>query len=336
MERTAAMGRVHTVCGEISTEELGCTLLHEHLVATDWNVRMGIPGWFDFDAVCREVGEKLKIISERQEIRTIGDLSTWGLGRDVNILKEISEISGVNIFCATGFYADDRPFFRGASDESMLEYLLDEITNGIQGTSIHPAVIKCATTEKGVTAHNERQLLACAKAQLASGLPLFTHTYPHNESGIKQQDIFERAGVDLSQVVIGHCGDTNDIAYLERILKRGSYIGLDRFGQDKHNPLEKRMEVLVELLKRGYIRQIIISHDHICYENNDKYERKPKVRMEDEVVDLRYIHRFVLPGLIEAGFQDKDIEQLLVKNPREIFEKKYTFSRKNIRNGNCR
>lgn len=315
------MKKIHTVCGEISTKELGCTLLHEHLVATDWNVRMGIPGWLDFEAVCREVGEKLRVISQQYGIHTIGDLSTWGLGRDVNIMRRISEISGVHVFCATGFYADDKPFFRGASDETMLEYLMGEIHDGIQGTGIRPAVIKCATTEKGVTPHNERQLWVCAKAQMASGLPLFTHTYPHNESGLKQQDVFEKAGVDLRHVVIGHCGDSNEIEYLEKILKRGSYIGLDRFGQDKHNTFENRMAVLIELLKRGYIRQIIISHDHICYENNDKYDRKPKVKMEDETIDLRYIHRFVIPRLKEAGFSDCDVEQLLVENPKDIFEK---------------
>lgn len=315
------MKKIYTVCGEISTKELGCTLLHEHLVATDWNVRMGIPGWLDFEAVCREVGEKLRVISQQYGIHTIGDLSTWGLGRDVNIMRRISEISGVHVFCATGFYADDKPFFRGASDETMLEYLMGEIHDGIQGTGIRPAVIKCATTEKGVTPHNERQLWVCAKAQMASGLPLFTHTYPHNESGLKQQDVFEKAGVDLRHVVIGHCGDSNEIEYLEKILKRGSYIGLDRFGQDKHNTFENRMAVLIELLKRGYIRQIIISHDHICYENNDKYDRKARVKMEDETIDLRYIHRFVIPRLKGAGFSDRDVEQLLVENPKDIFEK---------------
>lgn len=312
------MKQIHTVCGDISPEQMGCTLLHEHLVATDWNVRMGIPGWFDMEAVCQEMAEKLKIYKEQYGIQTIGDLSTWGLGRDVNIMRRISELSGVHVFCATGFYADDKPFFRGASDDTMLEYLLEEIEEGIQETGIRPAAIKCATTEKGVTPHNERQLWACAKAQVQSGLPLFTHTWPHNESGLQQQDIFEAAGADLTRVVIGHCGDTNDVEYLEKILKRGSYIGLDRFGQDKHNSFENRMKVLIHLLKKGYIRQIILSHDHICYENNDKYERKEKVPVEKETIDLRYIHRFVLPVLRKEGVTEADIRQLLVENPKRV------------------
>ena len=43
--------------------------------------------------------------------------------------------------------------------------------------------------------------------------------------------------------------------------------------------------------------------------------------MEDETIDLRYIHRFVIPRLKGAGFSDRDVEQLLVENPKDIFEK---------------
>ena len=50
--------------------------------------------------------------------------------------------------------------------------------------------------------------------------------------GLEQQRVFREEGVDLSRVVIGHSGDTTDIAYLEELIAAGSYLGMDRFGID--------------------------------------------------------------------------------------------------------
>ena len=70
--------------------------------------------------------------------------------------------------------------------------------------------------------------------------------------GLDQQDVFAAEGVDLSRVVIGHCGDTEDLGYLEEILSRGSTIGMDRFGLDMILPTKQRVATIVELCKRGY------------------------------------------------------------------------------------
>lgn len=314
------MAKIETVTGQLDTKEMGRTLIHEHLIATDWNARMNIPGWLDEDAVTDDVARRIRLEKEQYGLDTVGDPTPWSLGRDVRLLKMIAEKAEVNVLCATGFYADDQPYFRGVSEKTLIDYMVNEIRHGIQGTEIKPAMIKCATNEKGVTQQNRVLLQAAAKAHLETGLPIFTHTYPANGSGIMQQEIFEDAGVELTKVVIGHCGDSNDIEYIEKILKKGSYVGLDRFGQDKHNPAADRIRTMVELLKRGWGKQIIISHDCIVYYNNDRYEAKQKENIEEQTIDLRYIDRFVIPELKRNGVTQEEIDMILVENPRRIFE----------------
>ena len=53
---------------------------------------------------------------------------------------------------------------------------------------------------------------------------------PAVATGPRQVDIFEEEGVDLSRVQIAHCGDTDDVGYIEKLIERGVYVGLDRYG----------------------------------------------------------------------------------------------------------
>ena len=110
------------------------------------------------------------------------------------------------------------------SMRAVLELLLREVEQGIQGSGIKPGIIKCATDHFGVTPFNEKLLRVTSRVHRASGLPISTHTSVTHHVGPRQQDVFADEGVDLSRVVIGHCGDTDDVEHLEKILARGSTI----------------------------------------------------------------------------------------------------------------
>src|SRR5205823_9778920 len=124
--------------------------------------------------------------------------------------------------------------------------------------------LKAATDAPGVTPDVEKSLRAVARAHRRTGAPILTHSYPTNQSGSHQQDIFESEGVDLSRVLIGHSGDTDDMAYLERVAERGSYLGMDRFGMDDYLSHERRLAAVVELCRRGFAAQVMLSQDHVC------------------------------------------------------------------------
>ena len=77
--------------------------------------------------------------------------------------------------------------------------------------------------------------------------------------------MFREEGVDLSRVVIGHCGDTTDLDYLDELMEAGSYIGMDRFGLDYFLPTPERIDTVVELARRGYAEKMVLSHDTTCW-----------------------------------------------------------------------
>ena len=80
------------------------------------------------------------------------------------------------------------------------------------------------TWQKGVgfTPAGETTLRACARAHLATGLPITTHTEVAERIGIAQVELFEEEGVDMNRVYIGHCNDSTDMEYLTTILKKGT------------------------------------------------------------------------------------------------------------------
>ena len=147
----------------------------------------------------------------------------------------------------------------------MVNLFVKDITEGIAGTGIKAGVIKCATDRPGITPGVERVLRACAQTHRATGTPITTHTDAASRRGLEQQEIFKSEGVDLDRVVIGHSGDTEDLAYLEELIANGSILGMDRFGIDGLLPTEKRVGVIAELCQRGYADRMVLSHDASCY-----------------------------------------------------------------------
>jgi phosphotriesterase-related protein len=168
----------------------------------------------------------------------------------------------------------------------------------------------------------ERVLRASAKAHRATGVPISTHTHAASEVGLKQQDIFESEGVDLSRIVIGHSGDTEDTDYLEKLCGRGSFIGMDRFGIDIYLPMEKRVVTIKKMCDLGYAQQMVLSHDVACH-----FDWVDPPLREKIVPNWHYNHipDDVIPALREAGVTEEQITNMTVDNPRLIFEKQGTY-----------
>lgn len=313
------MSSVNTVSGEIKAEELGVTLIHEHLGdAGDWCVRCGIPGWIDVEDM---TGWRVKTAAYAQAVgvRSVVDCSVMNLGRYIPMMQTICDRTGLQIIAATGFYYPDMLWEYSASDDAILRILMRDIEKGMDGTTVKAGVIKCAIGSAPMTPTNERILRASAKAHLRSGVPIVTHTEYCNRGGITQQEIFEDEGVDLSRIMIGHLGDTNDIEYIETILKKGSFIGLDRFSQDSFNSFENRCGTLAALVRRGWTDRIMISHDYPLHMGKTFWEEEDQSGWEENARSLQYIHCKVLPRLKELGVTEEEIRKILIDNPRRFF-----------------
>jgi phosphotriesterase-related protein len=311
------MSDLNTVCGPIDSSKLGAVLMHEHIF-TFHSDMFGDYSWSGADEFVSGAIDKLR------QLKSLGfdslvDLTVFGLGRDVQRVADIAAAASFNVIAATGIYTYcDLPlYFRANVMDNGPGFIEDlfvrEIESGIGTTGIKAAIMKVATDKPGLTPDVELLLRATSRAHLRTGTPISTHSSPSNESGLIQQRIFKEEGVDLSRVVIGHSGDTTDIDYLERLIEGGSYLGMDRFGNLRNGTLEGRVTTVAELCGRGYADRMVLSHDANC--GGD-------IRYEESLHTLRfgYITETVLPALRERGVSDKDIDAMLVGNPRKLFE----------------
>lgn len=311
------MKKINGALGLIDTKDIGYTLMHEHILCADWSIRIAFPDRLVHDEFIKLAVREVNMAKDIG-IKTIVDCTPINLGRDVIILREVAEKTGMQIIAATGFYFDETSELKNQSRKTFLKILLNEIEVGMQGTDTKAGIIKVATDLEGVTELNMKFLKAASLAHKKTDIPIYTHASTSNQIGIDQQDVFEDEGVDLKHVIIGHCGDCNNIDYLEKLLERGSYIGLDRFGQDeafKNCNLQDRIDTFVELCKRGWVNKIIISHDFA-----NEWNKMKNVDINNLQVDFCYFNKKIIPKLLEKGITKEQIDTVMIGNPRIFFE----------------
>lgn len=322
------MTTVETVRGPVDTASLGRTLAHEHVLNINAEIARDQPdlSWNGDRAATLD-----KVVAELQDvvdsgISTIVDATAIGHGRDVATLQEINARVDLNIIVSTGIYTFDqlphfftyrRPVEPGARD-TLTEVFVRDITQGIAGTGVKAAIIKCATDRPGVTPNIDRVLRAVAAAHRETGVPITTHSRVADQNGLEQQRIFAEEGVDLSRVVIGHSGDSQDLDYLRALMDAGSTIGADRFGMylSRSLTLEQRVETVATLCAEGYADRIVLAHDHTIYSDwfDQATLRLPPTWRQTHISEQ------VLPALLARGVTEDSVEQMLVGNLRRLFE----------------
>jgi phosphotriesterase-related protein len=309
---------VETATGPVSTSDLGFTLMHEHIFVLSEGVAASFPSVWDEEAKKAEAVNILRRLKDGG-VSTMVDATVLGSSRNVPLVQQVARESGMQVIVATGLYTyDELPhYFLARSVEHMADLFVQDITEGVQGTSARAGVLKCATDHAGVTPGVEKVLRAVAKAHRSTGVPITTHTEAKSQQGLAQQDVFESEGVDLSRVIIGHSGDSEDIDYLTKLLERGSYLGMDRFGLDVYLPTDKRVAVIARLCEMGYAERMVLSHDAAVY--MDWFT--PEVQ-QSLGANWNYFHILndVLPALRQAGVSEEQIRAMTVENPRRIFE----------------
>ncbi|MGH7858298.1 MAG: phosphotriesterase family protein, partial [Candidatus Binatia bacterium] len=168
------MAKVNGVLGPIDTADLGFTLMHEHVAIANWNFRQAFgKRWFDRDAHVEVAVGEARAAKERG-VQTIVDLTPINLGRDIELIREVAEKSGIQIIAATGLYWTEDPMFQGWEADRLVDFLIPDVTEGIEGTSARAGVIKCATDHLGVTELNKKLLQVAARLHRKTGVPIST------------------------------------------------------------------------------------------------------------------------------------------------------------------
>jgi phosphotriesterase-related protein len=212
------MRTVHAVTGPVRSDALGTTLMHEHLM-------VGYPGW-QAEAVADRASRRefvARCVDRLQELRghglgTLVDPCPIDLGRDVELMAEVAQASGVQIVCATGLYKEDEgaaAYFKfrqhwGDALGEMTDLFVRELTEGVDDTGIRAGVIKVATGVGRITPYEETVLRAAGRAHKATGAPITTHT-DQGTMGREQLDLLASEGVDPQAVLVGHSCGASDV-----------------------------------------------------------------------------------------------------------------------------
>jgi len=338
--------KVMTVCGEMSPDDLGITMVHEHLLI-DCSSKRIMPQ----DPYLRSIADRPVDFSILSELRlapmiskdsmrltdvdvaieeleyftaaggqTLVDQTSRWIGGDPAVLKQISQNTGINIINCTAYYSPNLPAdIDDVSVDELAERLLREVTEGFEGTDIKPGLIGEIGTTWPFTPQEEKILRAAARAQVKTGMALSIHPYPWGHNGLELLDIVESEGVDPSRVVMCHLDHILAVDYHKALAARGVFIEYDRFGNERYggdpeNNLRmiprdvERIEAIKQLIAAGYLSQILISQD-VCM----KIELK-KFGGEG----YGHILRLVVPMMKRMGIGEEDIDTMLRTNPKRM------------------
>ena len=312
------MATVETVNGPVDLEDLGFTLIHEHFRATDEAMRFQFPHLYDEDAEWEAAMADANGVKSHG-VRTIVEPSAMFLHRDVAFSKRVADESGLNVVPATGVYTYDhlpQPLANRSEDE-IAAIFVHEVENGIQGTDIKAAFIKCAADEPGVTPNVEKIHRAAARASQQTGRPIMAHSRPASGTGLDQMKVFTEEGVDPAKVQIAHTGDTDDLDYIERLLDTGCWIGMDRYGLDIFLPTEQRQKTVLALLEKGHADRMFLSQDWCSTLDWFTPEQEEQIKPQAAPKwSMTFLFEEVIPELKERGMTDEQLDQMMVENPK--------------------
>lgn len=301
---------IQTVNGEISPEELGITMCHEHLALDLSPVRGDKDSDFDDTELILDEIRKMKAYG----VKSIVEVTCNDMGRDAEKLRLYSKECGIHIIAATGFYLEEyhSDKVREASPEELSEIFCKDIWEGIDGTDIKAGVIgEVASGNPSMGPSEKNVLIAAALAGKQTGLAVTTHCQL-GKLAMEQEKLFEKYGMNPAKVVLGHLDLANDRIYYEEVLKTGVNIGFDTIGKTAYLSDEDRADNLMWLLERGWEEQIVLSQD---------ISRKSYLSNGGKYSGYMTVMKDFVPLLRERGIQSGTLNKLLIDNPARIFDK---------------
>ncbi|MFC4874632.1 phosphotriesterase family protein [Negadavirga shengliensis] len=302
---------IMTVKGSILPEQLGTTLIHEHILVdfigaseikrARWN--------------SSEVAEvTLPYLKEAKDlsINSLIDCTPAYLGRDPLLLYELSDKAGLHILTNTGYYgAVDNKYLPAhafsESVEQLAERWVSEWKHGIEGTEIRPGFIKIGVNNGPLSEIHQKLIRAAALTHLRTGLVIASHTGPYLPAKQQIQVLLEE-GVSPEAFIWVHAQAEKDYSKHTEMAGKGVWISLDGINEDN---LHEYLEMAQHLKQNGLTHKMLISHDAGWY--------SPGEESGGDFRPFSTITRKFIPLLLENGWEEADIRQLLEKNPAKAF-----------------
>jgi predicted metal-dependent phosphotriesterase family hydrolase len=312
---------VRTLLKDIRPDELtGPTLFHEHLsirypLTKAMAEAQGRPAPASFSDDVELVVEETKLAKE-DGVACIVDGGHPDMDRDLATLRRVANESGVHIVASGGFYMQRN--YPPAVALKSADQLADELARDAKEQRL--GAFGEIGQEGGVLTEDEKKVFAAVgKAQVKTGLPVFTHN-PYTgmraadppvpmDAALKQLDILEAAGADLRHVAIGHVCCLNDLKaeIAKQLAKRGVYVGFDRVGIPIV-PDPQKVTTILAFLEAGYGDRLLLSSDFFSARAL-KRNGGPGIAQTVTVFG---------PMLTKAGVSEATLRKILVDNPRRF------------------
>ncbi len=301
------MKQIRTVLGNISEAELGVVLPHEHIFCYfEYFQAMLGSRYLDKDALIRASAKHLREMKEAYGLSTIVDCTPINLGRDLDVLKRVSEESEVHIISAAGFYYTEEAVLADISEE----YLADVLCRDVEMTNT--GVLKFAVETETMSKLSEKLLAAICSVQKETSLPLILHTNAKNQNARAVLQAVFSYGVSPKSLTLGHLSDTDDLNYVTELAKSGCYLGFDRiYKSSRAEYYAQKAEHIRTICERGFADQLLLSHDGLTF--NGLHENA-EIR-EDNPYAL--IFERLLP-VLQKQLSEQDIDRLLTQNPKNM------------------
>lgn len=291
---------INTVLGKINECDVKSALSHEHICCyCEFLNQMSGDKYIDKAEVEKVAVSHLKYLKEKYGLNLFLDCTPVNIGRDVELLKRVSERSGVHIVCTTGLYYTYNPIISALKAEVIAEHYVRDAKN------INAGIIKAAVEAEEISDFNEKLLIASAIAQKELGLPIILHTNANNKNGLKALKILLNNGVEPNRVTVGHLSDTEDVEYVLKIASFGCYVALDRLhNNESEDYISKKVKMVESLCNAGYGDKILLSHDSMFFTGfSDEHKVQP-------IPQFEYVYKNILPRL-----DQKTADAIMCKNP---------------------
>jgi phosphotriesterase-related protein len=346
-KRKDLVGKIQTVLGPISADELGITLTHEHVLC-DESCLFADPKEATARRIAREpisfknVGyirygrlnlDNIQLLDETLIIselmlykyaggKTVVDATNVDLGRDPLGLKRVSLATGLNIIMGSGYYVkagQNLSVMDKRTDEDIAEEMVKDILEGVGVAGIRSGLIG----EIGCTGpleDAERKLLrAAGMAQKQTGAPIHIHPGRFEEAPVEIVKILKEAGADLSHTAIDHIDRTLfEPKSRYNLAESGCFLEFDLWGMEGYYPEwvsttdvpndAQRIAIVKDLIAHGYGKQILISHD---IDEKCRY-------MAFGGHGHAHILNNAVPAMQRRGMTEEQINNLLIENPKRF------------------
>jgi predicted metal-dependent phosphotriesterase family hydrolase len=308
---TAYPRPIQTVTGEIVPDRLGVTLMHEHVLVDFIGADKVSKGRYDADEAFRTILPHLQRV-KTHGCQTLVECTPAYLGRDVSLLKRLSEAAGLNIISNTGYYgaANDKHLPAHAFTESSSDLATRwtrEASDGIDGTSIKPGFMKIGVDNAPLSAVDEKLVRAAAMTHKTTGLPIASHTGT-GAAALAELAILSELGVPGSAFIWVHAQSERDTSVHVRAAKAGAWVEFDGVSESS---VARHVELVRNMQREKLLDRVLVSQDAGWYRVGEA--------SGGQFRGFDTLFTTFVPALLAAGLTKDDVQQLLVVNPRRAF-----------------